>query len=302
MNILTTRIEKFSRPARPICVPGHVGVRTVRLYSKERPMNVLGCALATVLFSAALIQPAWAGERERERERDGDRHIEGQVTSILFSCNMNFRAKGKSVYIGLGWTDVKGGGEISCYDLLHGTTEIIPIRVKAKGPGAGIGVTGLVLSGAVAGVGIEKSPESLLGHYIAIRGNAAVGVGAGGSVGLRVSKGGVTIPVSVQGQTGLGAGVDLLWLDIEADGDKRIEAALPPSEPRVQEQKSELVPAPQNLPSPAGGTTAIAISQEKTTTEKTNIVYLQEGQPLQILDGKGSVIQTIYLKAGAPPK
>lgn len=243
-----------------------------------------------ILAGLTALSTVTASAHEHEHER-AEQHEEGKVTSILFSCNMNFRAKGKSVYIGLGWSDIHGKGEISCYDLLHGTTEIIPIKVKAKGPGAGLGVTGLVLSGAVAGVGVEKGPEDLLGHYAAVRGNAAVGVGAGGAVGLRVSKGGVNVDVSVQGETGLGAGVDLLWLDISPDGDKRVEAAEPPTQ--VPPQLS----VPPAAPAAPGTTTAIAVSQEKTTTEKTNIVYLQEGQPLQILDGNGKVIQTIYLKA-----
>ena len=260
-------------------------------------MKILGYALTALTVLAAPFAQAGDGKY------DGERHIEGKVTSILYSCNMNFRATGKSIYIGLGWSDIHGKGEISCYDLLHGTTEILPIKVKAKGPGAGLGVTGLVLSGAVAGVGVEKGPDSLLGHYVAVRGNAAVGVGAGGAVGLRVSKGGVTVDVSVQAETGLGAGVDLLWLNIEPDGDRRIEAAQPPTQP-VQAAAPQVRPQPFPIPPPpvAGGTTAIAVSQEKTTTEKTNIVYLQEGQPLQILDGKGNVIQTIYLKAGASAK
>lgn len=264
-------------------------------------MKFLGYALAAV--TALSLVPATSQAKE-----------EGKVTSILYSCNMDFRATGKSVYIGLGWSDIKGKGTISCYDLLHGTTEILPIKVKAKGPGAGLGVTGLVLSGAVAGVGVEKGPEDLIGHYAAVRGNAAVGVGAGGALGLRVSKGGITVDVSVQAETGLGAGVDLLWLKIESDGDKRVEAAAPPTLPPAppqapptapqapQEAKSEVLPPPPPVPAPVpapapGTTTAIAVSKEKTTTEKTNIVYLQEGQPLQILDGKGNVIQTIYLKA-----
>jgi hypothetical protein len=232
-------------------------------------------------------------------------HVEGKA---LYSCNMDFRATGKSIYIGLGWTDIHGKGTISCYDLLHGTTVYLPIKVKAKGPGAGLGVTGLVLSGAVAGVGVEKGPENLIGHYVAARANAAAGVGAGAAAGLRVSKGGITIDVSAQAESGLGVGVDLLWLNIESDGETRTEGAAAPTQPvgpaqaPAPQEKSEAVAAPVPAPPEAApaASTAIAASEVKVTLEKTNIVYLQEGQPLQILDGKGKIIQTIYLKAQSP--
>ena len=261
--------------------------------------QVLTCVLASVA-TLGFTMTAFGHDRG---------HEEGKVTSILYSCNMDFRATGKSIYIGLGWTDIHGKGTISCYDLLHGTTEILPIKVKVKGPGAGLGVTGLVLSGVAAGVGVEKGPENLLGRYVAVRGNAAVGVGAGVAVGLRVSKGGINVDVSVQAESGLGAGIDLLSLKIEPDGDMRRESPMPA--PAVQAADNDEAPLQRLAPTQAAavaaptiapaafpsGTTAIAISEEKTTVEKANIVYLQEDQPLQIIDGKGKVIQTIYLKS-----
>lgn len=270
-------------------------------------------SLALVAVTVLTLAPATAFAKE-----------DGKVSSILFTCNMDFRATGKSVYVGLGWSDIKGKGTISCYDLIHGTTELLPIRVKAKGPGAGLGVTGLILSGAVAGVGVERGPQDLIGRYVAIRGNAAVGVGAGGAVGLRVSKGGITVPVSVQAQSGLGAGIDLLWLKIESDGDPRTEPAAPPvatttsataattaatsadasadddddadsatsvAATSAASAATEVAAAPAPAPAPSVSAPASAAS-----AAKANVVYLQEGQPLEILDGKGRVVQTIYLK------
>jgi hypothetical protein len=292
---------------------------------------------------------------------------EGNVDSILFTCNMAFRATGKSIYIGLGWSNIKGQGSISCYDLVHGTTQILPIKVRVKGPGAGLGVTGLVLSGAVAGVGVQRGPEDLIGKYVAIRGNAAVGVGVGGAVGLRISKGGITVPVSVQGQSGLGVGVDLLSVKIESDGDMRVEQPTVVVTAPARQAPVVTAPAPQasveaeaqaqastsddddteaqaeasaqaqiddaNASAAASAasqasssanqaaaasqasaavTTAPVIATAPTvaptrytpapaTTQtvagaKSNVVFLQEGQPLQILDAHGRVIQTIYLK------
>ncbi len=314
-------------------------------------MMKLGFALAAL--TALTLAPATAFAKK-----------EGRVDSILFTCNMSFRATGKSIYVGLGWSNIKGNGTISCYDLVHGTTEILPIKVRVKGPGAGLGVTGLVLSGAVAGVGVERGPQDLIGRYIAVRGNAAVGVGVGGAVGLRVSKGGITVPVSVQGQSGLGVGVDLLSIKIESDGDPRVEAT--PVVATAPVTTAPQVRAPQTVAATSQAATVVesedadevsvsaaaeanaeadtanarAAAEAKAAAEaqaanaraaaaasavvesapviataptvaptrlapapsqtvasaKSNVVYLQEGQPLQILDAHGRVIQTIYLK------
>ncbi|MDX9732303.1 MAG: hypothetical protein RBT63_11065, partial [Bdellovibrionales bacterium] len=205
---------------------------------------------------------------------------EGKITSILYTCNLSFRATGRSIYIGIGYTDIGGSGTISCYDLLTGATQHMPVKVKARGPGAGLGVTGLVLSGAATGVGVTRGPEALLGRYGMIRGNAAVGIGAAGGVALQLSNGAVTVDVSLQAQTGLGAGVDLLWIDIESDGAVRTEEASAAAVAPVpsQEQQVQTV-APQ----------AVQVRTSK-------VIYLSEGQPLQIVDSQGRVLQTIYLR------
>jgi hypothetical protein len=198
-----------------------------------------------------------------------------KVSSLLYSCNLSFRATGRSIYLGVGYTDIHGKGTISCYDLLTGATQHLPIKVKARGPGAGLGITGLVLSGSAIGVGVSTGPEELIGHYVTVRGNAAVGVGAAGGVSLRLSKGNVSVDVSVEGQTGLGAGVDLLWVDLEADGPARTEAAP--------------TPPPVAAPEPAQPT--------PVTVAPSRVIYLSEGQPLVLVDSKGKVIETIYLKS-----
>ena len=285
-------------------------------------MKKLGFALAAM--TAMTLAPTTAFAKNP--------HVEGKVTSILYSCNMDFRATGKSIYIGLGWSNIKGRGTISCYDLLHGTTEILPIKVRVKGPGAGLGVTGLVISGVAAGVGVQRGPEDLIGRYLAVRANAAVGVGAGAAVGLRVSKGGITVDLSVQGETGLGVGVDLLSLKIEPDGDRRIEAAPPrtvPAESVVttdspakaesavtatavasaaadadddadaesESAQAEATAQAEVVTAPVRQAPRSApVAQPASASAKSNIVYLQEGQPLEILDAKGKVIQRIYLK------
>jgi hypothetical protein len=65
-------------------------------------------------------------------------------------------------------------------------------------------------------------------------------------------------------------------VDIDADGPKRIDAA---SAPPVQGHPSYVQPAP---------------------AQETKTIYLSEGQPLQIVDGQGRVLQTIMLKSARP--
>ena len=207
-----------------------------------------------------------------------------KVSSLLYSCNLSFRATGRSIYLGVGYTDIKGKGTISCYDLLTGATQHLPIKVKARGPGAGLGVTGLVLSGSAIGVGVSTGPEELIGRYVTVRGNAAVGVGAGAGVSLRLSKGNVSVDVSVDGQTGLGAGVDLLFLDLESDGPMRVEPAAPKEEVKEQPTYEH---APPPLPPPPA---PVVVAPSRT-------IYLSEGQPLILVDSHGKTIETIYLKS-----
>ncbi len=80
---------------------------------------------------------------------------------------MTFKASGKSASIILGYTYLKGEGELSCYDILTGVTQKIPISVKLRGPALGLGV------------GVTKS--------------------------LRVAKDTVVVNLSVQGIKGIGA-------------------------------------------------------------------------------------------------
>lgn len=219
-------------------------------------MNSRFVALAVTAFAFALTSLAHVRRAEAE-----------EITSILYTCNLSFKAEGRSIYVGIGYSEIEGRGTVSCYDLLTGATRHQPVKVKARGPGAGLGITGLVVSGAATGVGVTRGPDDLLGRYALLRGNAAVGVGAAAGVGLRVSKGAVTVDLSVEAQGGLGVGIDLMWVDISKDGIEKTEPA--------KVTASNLAPAP---PAP------------------TQTIYLSEGQPLEIVDAQGRVLKTIYLK------
>ena len=229
-------------------------------FLRASAFTILVGAMGTVGFTAKAEGPPFL--------RDS-----GRVTSALYNCNMDFHASGKSIYIGIGYTELNGEGTLSCYDPGTGAIQRIPLKITARGPGAGLGVTGLNLSGGATGIGITGAPEKLLGHYAVIRGNAAIGVGAAAGAGLRLSNGAAVINVNFQTETGLGAGIDLLWIDIKANGQT--------AETREQTAPRLLDPAPRPVTVPDVPTT---------------VVELHGDQPIQIVDSSGKVIQLIYVK------
>lgn len=156
----------------------------------------------------------------------------GEVsTSILFNCSVSFYATGKSAYLGIGFTDVNGTGMMTCLDYVKNVVEEIPLKVKIRGPGAGLGITGLSISGGQVGIGLNESPDALLGKYVLARGNAAVGVGASLGTGLRVSKGAFDLIVNIQATNGLGAGIDLLTVELERDAARQVHVTAVPTPP-----------------------------------------------------------------------
>ena len=191
-------------------------------------------------------------------------------TNYLFNCNLSFTASGKSVYLVAGYTKAKGTGTLSCYDYLTGNTEHIPIKVSVKGLGLGIGVTGINISGSAVGIGIKKDPESLLGKYGQIKAGAAIGQGAAASAGVRfnLKKGAALITVSVNGQSGLGAGVDLLSVDIEKLGQKHVEKPIVPKK-RYKKVQSGV-----------------------DTVE----LIVKPGQKIELIDKNGQVVKRLIVK------
>lgn len=202
-----------------------------------------------------------------------DPSSQSQITSILYTCSVSFRANGQGIYIVGGYTHIPGSGEITCLDLLTGARERIPIRVTASGPGIGLGYTSLSLSGVATGIGLTTGPESLLGNYVQLRANAAVGLGVGAGTGLKFSKGAVLIDVQVDFQSGIGAGIDLLVVKIERD----------PS----REPYREYVPLEraQNVP-----------PERAQNVRPTSSVSVRNGERITVVDADGNVIQTLVIK------
>jgi len=217
--------------------------------------------------------------------RDEHRHLK-----LLYTCNLSFHASGKSVYIGVGYTDMYGKGILSCYNYRNGASEDIPVRVTARGPGAGLGVTGLAISGGATGIGITTGPESLLGHYGVLRAGAAIGTGVAGGLGLRLSNGAATIDATIQAEGGLGAGVDLLYVSIEAES---LKAPAAPSEILKEAPKATKEPLKETFKQELGAKSDAA---PVVSAVPVKVVYVSDNQPVQIIDSQGKLLQIIYLK------
>lgn len=193
---------------------------------------------------------------------------EGKVTtSILFNCNISFHASGKSAYLGVGYTKINGLGQMSCYDFVQNVVEEIPIKVKIRGPGVGLGVTGFNISGGQTGIGLNERPEALLGSYALVRGNAAVGAGGSAAAGLRVAKGSFQLALQLDSNSGLGAGVDFLSLELERDSAREVIKHAAP------------VPAAEEL-----------------TAAELPAVRVRFHQKIEIVDENNRVVQVIQLK------
>lgn len=288
--------KKPTRPVTAIAAQHQNAVYTVSMkkaYAQTSLKSlVLAGSLAGLFSSGLWLSPSTVRAQEQER-----------VTSLLFTCNVSFSASGRSIYLGVGISSLEGRGLISCYDYLTGTQQKIPIRVSARGPGLGIGVTGINLSGAATGIGLTKAPESLLGRYAAVRANGAIGIGAGAAMGLRFSRESVTIDVSLQAQSGLGAGIEILDIELKEDGPKTIEkvASAPPlptqgtlvasMAPVVM--PSQPLPPPTPAPEVAPTPSPVAVA----TPAPVRVLYVSENQPVHLVDSSGRLLQVLYLRS-----
>ncbi len=198
----------------------------------------------------------------------------GEVkTAILFSCSVAFHASGKSAYLGVGYTKIEGLGAMTCYDYVENVVEEIPLRVKIQGPGAGLGVTGLNVSGGQTGIGLNQKPEALLGKYLMVRGNAAVGIGGAVSTGLRVAKGAFQLALQIESTSGLGAGIDLLSVELEKDSKREVRRTAMPAPEKIAVE----TPAESALPATAAVITSAP-------------VRVQLNQTVEVVDQQGHTV------------
>jgi hypothetical protein len=235
--------------------------------------------LISSLLALGLCAPIAANAQFDEREKKNE-----DVSSLVFNCNVSFHASGKSVYLGVGYTELNGHGTLACFDLLTGAQQDIPLKVKVRGPGAGLGFTGYNVSGGAIGIGLKKEPESLLGKYLSVRGNAAVGVGVGVGTGIRVAKDAFVLTLSVEGQSGLGAGVDLL--SVELIEDKTRQRVITKA---IVENREEVAPAAQVVTSPQ-----VVVVQPAAPAQP---VQVRIGQSVTVVDENGRVLKTFTFAA-----
>lgn len=236
--------------------------------------KMIGLFLSVLMTSSFFALPAFAKD--------------GKVSSILYVCGMTFKASGKSASIILGFTYLKGEGELSCYDILTGVTQKIPISVKLRGPAVGLSYQSVEVSAKIAGVGISRGPESLLGRYLAVRESAALGIGVGVTKSLRVAKDAVVVNLSVQGVKGIGAQIDILSVDVQARDEDREETQMVTQIAEPVETTMDANPSYATNDNTSYNTRVVS----------TEVVQVRENQPIQIIDDQGRVIKVITLKLG----
>lgn len=175
------------------------------------------------------------------------------LTQPLYVCGLSFTAKGGGVQVIYGQFKLKGTGTIRCTDI-DGNTVVMPVGVSLGGKhwAARFAVVPhMKIRGGVTGLGLLASPNAILGHYLALNGGAALGIGADGMVAIRVAKNALTFNIGLALAQGLGLEVGIDTIDITALA-PAAPAPLPtvaaPAAP-VQMPAPEL-PAPPTAPAP----------------------------------------------------
>jgi hypothetical protein len=107
--------------------------------------------------------------------------------SLRYNCDLSFQISGNSYFVALGFSTAEGNGEIRCYDYKKKQNLKIPVRARMSGIGAGVGFKSFTMSGGINAAIINSSPEALLGKYVYVGANGALGVGAGLNLGSRLS-------------------------------------------------------------------------------------------------------------------
>ncbi len=251
--VIVTKI--FHLRFNPLTQLAFKNINSVRLLN-------IGVSMKTLISFFTILSLCFTAHA-RTQESQGDK-----VTSLLYVCGMTFKVSGKSASIILGYTYLKGEGELSCYDVITGAKQKIATKVKIKGPAVGLSYQSVEISAKVAGIGLSRGPESLLGRYLAVRESVAVGVGVGLTKSLRVAKDAFVLNLSVQGVKGIGAQIDILSLDIQPRDEEDLE----------QWNNYSSIEAP---------------SMKVTSVE---VARVRENQPIQIVDADGNVLKTISIK------
>lgn len=137
------------------------------------------------------------------------------IREPIWTCALEFNAQGGGVQVFVGDFSLEGPGTIQCVDT-GGHRESIEVNVKMGGrhfsPTIAVAPY-LRVKGVASGIGLNASPQTLLGDYVVASVNGAIGeVGAGAVLGLHGARNALDFDVALQWTQGLGfqAGIETL--------------------------------------------------------------------------------------------
>lgn len=145
----------------------------------------------------------------------GSSFAKAEVQEPLWNCAMTFEAKGGGFHLLVGKFELTGPGRIVCSDIA-GNTEEIPVIVKLGGSPLALkfAVGKMKVAGLATGIGIAGSPENLLGGYVVVGVQGALGAGAGAQLALHAAERAITLNAAVQAVAGLGVNVGVDYFEI----------------------------------------------------------------------------------------
>lgn len=140
-----------------------------------------------------------------------------EVSQPVWNCALTFDAQGGGFQFFVGDFRLRGPGLIRCMDIA-GNSEVIPVTVQLGGKplAAQIAVApSMELKGVATGIGLNSSPESLLGHYLVASFDGAFGIlGGGAVVGVHGARNALDFDLSLQYAKGLGVQAGFSTLEI----------------------------------------------------------------------------------------
>lgn len=145
--------------------------------------------------------------------------VAGGPTGSVGHCSIQANLVIQSLHLGIGGSRGIGRGDIIC-NYVDGSREIIPVVIKTKGAGVGLGLSKTEAFLFSTGIGVASSGYTLLGKYATVKGSAqAVIIGAEVGLSLTAKRGGFSIPLDlkVKGGPGLEVAADLGQMKIELD-------------------------------------------------------------------------------------
>ncbi len=137
----------------------------------------------------------------------------------MWSCDLNFTAKGGGAQILFGDYELQGLGDLKCKNGF-GEQANLPIKIKmGTAPiDLRVGFGYMKILGTSFNIPLfSYNPLELIGEYALVQANAAVGLGAGVFVGKSLKLIDFSIPVSIKLLSGFGVDVGLSNMIIDID-------------------------------------------------------------------------------------